>query len=69
VPSPGRYHDPIATGDFALAPVDRNSAMTFLDAEELVTVLVHLRADVFSLRQTHQNQLEMLAGVEDSSEA
>jgi hypothetical protein len=64
-----RYHDPIAIGDFALAPVDRNSAVTFLDAEELVTLLMHLLADVFSWRQTHQNQLEMLAGVEDSPEA
>ena len=54
--------------DPVVHPVDPDHALAFLDAEELVAVLVHLLADVAAGRQRHQHQLEVLAGVEDAAE-
>ena len=48
--------------------VDIDGALPFLEAEELVAVLMDLLADLLARLQRHQHQLQMLAGVEDVPE-
>jgi hypothetical protein len=51
-----------------LAAVDIDCTLPFLEAEELVPILVHLCANLLPWLKRHQHQLEMLTGVEDTPE-
>ena len=61
----GGNDDRRAVRDLVLVAVDDDVALTRLEAEELVVVLVNLRADIFVRLQAHQDELTMCVGVED----
>src|SRR5689334_5802833 len=64
----GRDDDRVVILDRVARAVDDDLAFAFLDAEELVAVLVHFLADVLAGLQRHQHELQVLAGVEHAAE-
>jgi hypothetical protein len=54
--------------DLVLAQTELDAAGSRLDPEKLIEVRVRLATDVFTRRQTHHRQLNVLAGIQDSTE-
>jgi hypothetical protein len=53
--------------DAVLDTVDVDRALPFLETEELISILVYLRADLFAGLKGHQHQLNVMPGVEHAA--
>jgi hypothetical protein len=51
--------------ELVLARAQHDLRAAFLDAQELIDVLVHLEPDLFAGRDAHHRQLHVLAGEYD----
>jgi hypothetical protein len=68
VASTRRYDHRDIVLDLILAAVDVDRAFAFVNAEELVAVGMQFLADFLARLQSHQHQLQVLAGVQDPAE-
>src|SRR6185437_14280172 len=66
--SAGRHNDRAVTFDLRAMTVDNDLALTFFDAKKLVAVVVDFFSDLAAGLDRHQDQLEVLACIEDSPE-
>jgi hypothetical protein len=67
VPRPGGDDDNVAGYDFATLFAQERFTFPFNEAEDLVRILVNLRADLPTGRDVHQNELDMFRCIENTA--